>query len=140
MLKDINPFPEIELPLASVSFPPLAYIFAVLNSADPVQVKSASCIMKVPADSPSIGAELLILKSVEAEPRVNTFAARFTEPNVSSAFLVIVVSVFNFRTVLLLVVTSSRLILPSTSKVPFDRLRKFAPLSVVPEFVFNKPV
>ena len=81
-----------------------------------------------------------MLKSEVAEPRVSDFPARFTEPSVNGAFLVIVVSAINFSTVLLLVVTSSSVKLPSTSNFAFDRLSRFAPVSVVVAFVCNKPV
>ena len=106
----------------------------------PVQVKSAPCIWKVPADPPSVGALFSIVKSVYVDPRVNVFPDKSTEPTVNEEFLLIVVLSVNFSAVLLLVMTSSRVKLPATSKVPAERLSKFAPVKVVPPLVCNLPV
>ena len=141
LLKSINPVEVSELPEASVSVPPVEYTFAVLNLTGPVQVKSASCILKVPADSPSAGAELSMVKSVAAEPRVKVFPASSTEPTVNGESLVMVVSAFILSTVLLPVDASSRVRLPATSSVaPCERLSKFAPVMDVLAFVCNMPV
>ncbi len=138
LLKSINPVEVSELPPPSVSVPPVEYPFAVLNLIGPVQVKSACCILKVPADSPSAGAELSMVKSVAAEPRVKVFPASCTEPTVNGEFLVMVVSAFIFSTVLLPVDASSRVRLPATSNVPFEIFKKFAPDNDVFAFVCSK--
>ena len=93
----------------------------------------------MPAESPSVGEEFSMVKSVAADPRVSVFPASSIDPTVNMESLLIVVSSIIFITVLLPVVTSSRVRLPATSNVPFERLSQLAPVNTVLALVCNMP-